>query len=66
MPDNLMTSSQVSAWLGVTSAALAQMRYQRRGPDFIRISGQRVRYRREDVEQWISRRLIHQDEDVDG
>lgn len=49
----LMTPSDLSEYLGVPTGTLANWRYQGRGPAFVRL-GRHVRYRAEDVLDWIS------------
>lgn len=60
----LLAPSEVAALIGVTVTALAQMRYERRGPDYIKISAQQVRYRASDVQEWIDSRVVHHEQDV--
>jgi hypothetical protein len=50
---NLLTETQVADYLHVSIAALRKWRFQRRGPVFLKI-GSLVRYRRADVEAWLS------------
>lgn len=52
---DLMTDKDVSALLGVSVAALAQWRHRGKGPPFVR-EGNWIRYRRADVEAWVSAR----------
>jgi excisionase family DNA binding protein len=47
-----MTPADLSEYLGVPTGTLANWRYQRRGPIFVRI-GRHVRYRSEDVARWL-------------
>lgn len=49
----LMTPAALAALLGRSVPALAQMRYRGTGPRFIRAGG-RIRYRRSDVDTWLS------------
>lgn len=49
----LMTPAALAALLGRSVPALAQLRYRGTGPRFIRAGG-RIRYRRADVEAWLS------------
>jgi len=51
----LMDAAEVSEYLGVPTGTLANWRYQHRGPAFIRV-GRHVRYRAEDVGQWLAHR----------
>lgn len=58
MTDELLTAGEVSAYLRVTEAALAQMRYRGTGPDFVRLGPRSIRYRREDLNRWIESRSV--------
>ena len=42
----------MAAFLGVTEATLADWRYRRRGPAFVKV-GRLVRYRLEDLDAWL-------------
>lgn len=53
MEERPATASEVADFLGVTPAALAQLRYTGKGPRFIKISGRGVRYRWSDVREWL-------------
>lgn len=46
--------------LGVTESALGQMRFYGRGPQFVKISHKAVRYRYQDVEEWLESRVRRQ------
>jgi hypothetical protein len=60
MPDEaevLLTAEQVSAWTQLTEKALANARCRGTGPRYIKLGATRgapVRYRRQDVENWLS------------
>lgn len=53
----LLTETDAAELLQLTPRALQAWRYQGRGPRFVKISARAVRYRREDLEQWIRHRL---------
>lgn len=55
MPDSLLTETEVAKHLHVSVACLRRWRLERRGPRFLKI-GSLVRYRPEDVEDWIDAR----------
>ena len=48
----MLNEKQTAELLGVSVAALRKWRFQRRGPAYIKL-GKLVRYRREDVDQWL-------------
>lgn len=52
---NLLTENDVAQYLGVTVAACRKWRFQKRGPAYLKL-GNLVRYRPEDVDQWLSNR----------
>lgn len=53
----LISARGTAAILGVTTATLANYRWQGRGPRFIRV-GRLIRYRLDDVERWINEHTI--------
>lgn len=53
--DELLTEVQVGALLGVAATTLQQWRHRGKGPPFIK-EGMWVRYRRGDVDVWLSSR----------
>lgn len=58
---SLLTSKQVAEMLGTTVGALAVMRHRGQGPAYIKQGHRKIRYRPEDVENWIrSGRVIPQ------
>lgn len=55
--DRLLTIEEVSALLGMSRGALAQMRYEGRGPKFVKLSAKAIRYRECDISAWIESML---------
>jgi excisionase family DNA binding protein len=53
LTERLLTIRDVAELLGVTVDTLYQWRYRHEGPTGYRIGG-RIRYRRGEVEEWIS------------
>ena len=51
----LATTQDVADYLSTTPAALAQWRYRGTGPKFVKV-GRHVRYRWEDVTDWLDSR----------
>ena len=51
-----MTVEECAAYLGVSIKALGHWRHENKGPAWFKI-GQRVRYRKADVDVWIRKRL---------
>lgn len=57
LPAPLLTETQAAEILQLTPRALQAWRYQGRGPRFVKISARAVRYRLDDLEEWIETRL---------
>jgi len=47
----------VAEYLGVPPRTLEDWRHKRTGPPFVKV-GQRVRYRKADVDQWMERQTV--------
>jgi len=61
----LMDPIEMSQYLGIPTGTLANWRYQRRGPAFVRV-GRHVRYRAEDVGEWLAMRAGGGESGLDG
>ncbi|WP_327156365.1 DNA-binding protein [Streptomyces tubercidicus] len=60
-PDALLTPAQVSAWTQLDEQTLANARWRRTGPTYIKLGTGRsapVRYRRLDVEKWLAAQTV--------
>ncbi len=55
--ERLLNESEVAALWGVTKSLLQKMRYERRGPRFVRI-GRLVRYRLSDVNRYMEENSV--------
>jgi hypothetical protein len=53
----LLTTQQAAIWLGYRPRMLEARRLKGDGPLFIRISARAVRYRLEDLQNWVNSRL---------
>jgi|GEM_PF-6247692 len=53
----LIDTGTAARRLGIGVSTLEKMRIQRRGPPFIKLARNVVRYRLSDLEQWISARV---------
>lgn len=49
----LLTPAQVATYLQVSEKTLANWRYLRRGPDFVKV-GRDIRYRETELERWLT------------
>jgi predicted DNA-binding transcriptional regulator AlpA len=63
MADSLLTEIEVAKHLQVSVTCVRRWRLERRGPRFLKI-GAIVRYRPEDVENWINARPAGGDHDL--
>jgi predicted DNA-binding transcriptional regulator AlpA len=52
MLPELISTTDVAAWLGITTGALANNRSAGRGPRYVKL-GKQVFYRKADVQAWI-------------
>ena len=55
--DNLLTETEVAKRLGVTKRCLQTWRYRGGGPRFVKISDRCIRYRPDDVGEFVETRL---------
>ncbi len=53
-----LSIEEVAKILGMTRGALATMRFEGRGPRFLKISARVVRYRESDVNEWLDARTF--------
>lgn len=60
---DLLTEQEVSRQLNVSLAALRRWRLERRGPQFIKV-GSLVRYRPEELEQWLAAQPVGGESEV--
>ena len=61
--NDLLTTVQVAAWVGLDKRWLHIAREKNLGPKFIRLSLHVVRYRRKDVEAWLQARTYQRNSD---
>lgn len=52
--DRLMTATEAGELVAMTTGALAQLRFTGAGPKFVKLGARSVRYRREDIEEWVT------------
>jgi len=56
-PTPLLSTEQAAAWLGVTKRFLEASRLKGGGPVYVRLSRNLVRYRLEDLQEWVQERI---------
>jgi predicted DNA-binding transcriptional regulator AlpA len=59
----LLTPDEVAAQTGLSVETLAQWRSQKRGPNYLKISRNFVRYRQCDLDGWLAERIVRTDQD---
>ena len=64
--ESLLNESQVAKILQLTPRALQRWRLEGRGPRFVRLSRRCIRYKREDICQWIENRIRVSTSDSSG
>lgn len=64
MASRLLTAEDVAQQTGLSVETLAQWRSQKRGPLFVKISRNFVRYRQSDLDGWLSERIVRTDQDA--
>lgn len=57
-PDDLIDTRALAAWLGLSREWLEIGRSRGYGPNFIRLTPRRLRYRRADVLKWLEERTV--------
>jgi predicted DNA-binding transcriptional regulator AlpA len=60
----LLTAKEVAEITGLSVETLAQWRSQKRGPLFVKISRNCVRYRQSDLDGWLAERIVRTDQGV--
>ena len=59
----LLRPEDVAKMTGLSVETLAQWRSQKRGPKFVKISRNCVRYRQSDLDGWVSERIVRTDQE---
>lgn len=55
---SLLTTEEVSDWMKISRNALQIMRHEGKGPRYIKLSRRAVRYREQDVLEWMESATI--------
>ena len=64
--DSLLTPPEASRWLRVAVQTLARWRCEGQGPPFVRLGGNRVFYRRDDLEGYVASRRFRSTAEADA
>lgn len=62
----LATGPEFCEFTGITPGQAEQMRFHGTGPKFIKVTGHQVRYRWEDIEEWLESRTKSRTDDKSG
>lgn len=57
-PEPLMTPGDVAKRLNKPEKTLAQWRYKRVGPPYLKLVGGEIRYEPDAVEEWLRRQVV--------
>ena len=57
MPEDLLFTDAAAELLKLSSSTLEKQRVAGTGPQFLRIGGRRVAYRRSDIDAWLETRV---------
>ena len=55
--ERLLNQKEAASYLNMSSRFLEARRHRGGGPPFVRVSARAIRYRQEDLEEWISERV---------
>lgn len=58
--DQLLTAGQVARLTKISTRTLAVWRHERKNLAFVKLNSRNVRYRKSDVDKFISDRLVHE------
>ncbi len=58
MEREFFTEKETADFLGLARQTLSNWRFQKVGPDFVRVGNRSIRYRRGDVERWADSRRV--------
>lgn len=58
MDDKLLDTNELSGMLGVTVNTLQIWRHQGKGPKYIKLSRRAVRYKEQDVRDWMNNSIV--------
>jgi predicted DNA-binding transcriptional regulator AlpA len=63
--DELLSTTRVAVWLGVSPEWVEIGRSKGWGPPYVRLSPRRIRYRRGDVKKWLQERAHRSTDEYD-
>ena len=56
--DGYFSETQTAKYLNLSKKSLQRWRFNRQGPPYVKLNGKTIRYRREDLDQWMKDRLV--------
>lgn len=63
-PNQILTTEQAAEYMQVSAATLTTWRCRGGGPPFLNVGSRTVRYRRTDLDEWMSATLRHSTSEI--
>ena len=55
---NYLSETQTEEYLNISKKSLQLWRFNRQGPTYMKLNAKTIRYRREDLDQWMKERIV--------
>ena len=56
--DGYLSETHAAEYLSLSKKSLQRWRFNRQGPPYVKLNMKTIRYRREDLDQWMQDRLV--------
>ena len=53
-----LSETQTEEYLNISKKSLQLWRFNRQGPTYMKLNAKTIRYRREDLDQWMKERIV--------
>ena len=53
-----LSETQTAKYLNLSKKSLQRWRFNRQGPPYVKLNAKTIRYRREDLDQWMKERIV--------
>ena len=53
-----LSETQTAKYLNISKKSLQRWRFNRQGPPYVKLNAKTIRYRREDLDQWMKERIV--------
>ena len=53
-----LSETQTAKYLNISKKSLQRWRFNRQGPPYVKLNMKTIRYRREDLDQWMKERIV--------